>query len=195
METTPNDLRQQQFEIKFRGYNADDVEVFRELAANALEEARADVLKLTEENRHLSERLKSLVELEETLKAAVLEAQKNSESTIGVAKKEKIKTQICSLAGGATDGRPIHLHKAGVPTIYLGVPTRYIHTHGGILHSDDYDAAVKRVVAVCRRLDSAALKKILPKVGQQKHREYQKRNRSLSLSVSIMNVLPKFKRN
>jgi len=82
---------------------------------------------------------------------------------LGVAKKEKIKTQICSLAGGATDGRPIHLHKGGVPTIYLGVPTRYIHTHGGILHADDYDAAVKLVVAVCRRLDSAALKKILPK--------------------------------
>jgi DivIVA domain-containing protein len=88
METTPNDLRQQQFEIKFRGYNPDDVEVFRELAANALEEARAEVLKLTEENSHLGERLKHLINLEETLKAAVLEAQKNSESTIATAKKE-----------------------------------------------------------------------------------------------------------
>lgn len=88
METTPNDLRQQQFEIKFRGYNPDDVEVFRELAGNALEEARGEVLQLTEENKHLKERLKHLIELEDTLKAAVLEAQKNSESTIAVAKKE-----------------------------------------------------------------------------------------------------------
>jgi cell division initiation protein len=88
METTPNDLRQQQFEIKFRGYNPDDVEVFRELAANALEEARAKVLQLTEENDHLRGRLKHLVEIEDTLKAAVLEAQKNSESTLSVAKKE-----------------------------------------------------------------------------------------------------------
>jgi cell division initiation protein len=88
METTPNDLRQQQFEIKFRGYNSDDVEVFRELAADALEESRAKVLQLAEENNHLNERLKYLVEIEDTLKAAVLEAQKNSESTLAVAQKE-----------------------------------------------------------------------------------------------------------
>ena len=88
METTPNDLRQQQFEIKFRGYNPDDVEVFRELAANALEEARGKVLQLTEENNHLRARLKHLIEIEDTLKAAVLETQKNSEMTIATAKKQ-----------------------------------------------------------------------------------------------------------
>ena len=57
------DLRQQQFEIKFRGYNPDDVEVFRDLAATALEEARAEVLKLNEENKHLNERLEHLVSM------------------------------------------------------------------------------------------------------------------------------------
>lgn len=88
METTPNDLRQQQFEIKFRGYNPDDVEVFRDLAATALEETRAEVLKLTEENNTLSERLKHLVALEDTLKAAVLESQKNADNTIANARKE-----------------------------------------------------------------------------------------------------------
>lgn len=88
METTPNDLRQQQFEIKFRGYNPDDVEVFRDLAAAALEEARAEGLKLSEENSHLSERLKHLVAMEDTLKAAMIEAQKNSEITLDNAKRE-----------------------------------------------------------------------------------------------------------
>ncbi len=88
METTPNDLRQQQFEIKFRGYNPDDVEVFRDLAATALEEARADNLKLSEENNHLREQLDRLIAIEETLKAAVLEAQKNADTTISVAKRE-----------------------------------------------------------------------------------------------------------
>jgi len=88
METTPNDLRQQQFEIKFRGYNPDDVEVFRDLAATALEEARAEILKLTEENNHLRERLEHLVSIEETLKAAVLEAQKNADNTLATAKKQ-----------------------------------------------------------------------------------------------------------
>ena len=88
METTPNDIRQQQFEIKFRGYNPDDVEVFRDLAANALEEARTEALKLTEENKHLRERLEHLTSIEETLKAAVLEAQKNDETTIDTAKQK-----------------------------------------------------------------------------------------------------------
>ena len=93
METTPNDLRQQQFDIKLRGYNPDDVEVFRDLAATALEETRAEVLKLTEENKHLSTQLEHLISIEETLKAAVLEAQKNAENTIGNAK-EQAKTII-----------------------------------------------------------------------------------------------------
>lgn len=88
METTPNDLRQQQFEIKFRGYNPDDVEVFRDLAAEALEEARAEILKLSEENRHLTQRLEHLVAMEETLKAAVLETQKNAETTIDNARRD-----------------------------------------------------------------------------------------------------------
>ena len=88
METTPNDLRQQQFEIKFRGYNPDDVEVFRDLAATALEETRAEGLKLAEENRHLKVRLDHLLSLEETLKAAIMEAQKNAETTIATAKGE-----------------------------------------------------------------------------------------------------------
>lgn len=88
METTPNDLRQQQFEIKFRGYNPDDVEVFRDLAAAALEESRAEVLKMTEENKHLKERLSHLLALEDTLKTAIIEAQKNAEVTVANAKRE-----------------------------------------------------------------------------------------------------------
>jgi len=107
METTPNDLRQQQFEIKFRGYNADDVEVFRELAATALEESRTEVLRLSEENKHLKERLKHLLDLEDTLKAAVLEAQKNADMTIAAARKEAE-----SMISGAERERALIVHDA-----------------------------------------------------------------------------------
>lgn len=78
-----------------------------------------------------------------------------------LARRNRIKTQLYSLSAGATDGRPIQLHKSGVPTIYIGVPTRYIHSHGGIVHADDYDAAVKLMTEFCRALDSAALKRIM----------------------------------
>jgi putative aminopeptidase FrvX len=64
--------------------------------------------------------------------------------------------QTSALEGGATDGAAIHLHKTGVPTVVIGVPARHIHSHSGILHREDYDAALKLIVAVLRKLDSAA---------------------------------------
>jgi putative aminopeptidase FrvX len=65
--------------------------------------------------------------------------------------------QTSALEGGATDGAAIHLHKTGVPTVVLAVPARHIHSHSGIIHRDDYDAARKLVVAVLRKLDSATV--------------------------------------
>jgi endoglucanase len=40
-----------------------------------------------------------------------------------------------------------------VPTIALGVPTRHIHSHGSIIHRDDYDNTLKLVVALVQKLD------------------------------------------
>jgi putative aminopeptidase FrvX len=70
--------------------------------------------------------------------------------------------QTSALEGGATDGSAIHLHKTGVPTVVIGVPARHIHSHSGIIHRDDYDAAVKLVTAVLRKLDSAAVSALTP---------------------------------
>jgi hypothetical protein len=52
------------------------------------------------------------------------------------------------MPGGATDGGAIHVHGTGVPTVVIGVPARHIHSHGSIIHRDDYDNAVKLLVAV-----------------------------------------------
>jgi putative aminopeptidase FrvX len=65
--------------------------------------------------------------------------------------------QVSAMEGGATDGAAIHLHKVGVPTVVLGVPARHIHSHSSIIHRDDYDAALKLVVAVLRKLDAATV--------------------------------------
>jgi endoglucanase len=73
---------------------------------------------------------------------------------IEVAEKEKVPYQLCAMTGGATDGREVHLHGAGVPSICLGVPTRYIHSHAGILHADDYDSALRLLLALIHRLDA-----------------------------------------
>ena len=60
---------------------------------------------------------------------------------VDLTEEKKIPYQISMLQRGATDGRPIHLHGIGVPTVYIGIATRYIHSHAGILHADDYDNA------------------------------------------------------
>ena len=81
---------------------------------------------------------------------------------VDVAEAEKIPYQISILEGGATDGRPIHLHGTGVPTVYIGIATRYIHSHAGILHADDYDNAVKLLIAAIKRLDAKTVAALTP---------------------------------
>jgi len=79
---------------------------------------------------------------------------------VETAEKEKIPYQMTGLTGGATDGRPIHLHARGVPTVYMGVPARYIHTHAGIISSDDYDNTLRLLIEVVKRLDAAAVERL-----------------------------------
>ena len=61
---------------------------------------------------------------------------------VRVAEKKKIPYQFSLMEGGATDGRPIHVHARGVPALFIGVPVRYIHCHAGIMNADDYDRTV-----------------------------------------------------
>lgn len=69
-----------------------------------------------------------------------------------------IPLQFSLMPGGGTDGGAIHLHGVGVPTVVIGVPARHIHSHGAIIHRDDYDHAVKLVTAVVARLDTATVR-------------------------------------
>jgi endoglucanase len=65
-----------------------------------------------------------------------------------------IPLQLSYVEAGGTDGGAIHTHKTGVPTIVIGVPARHIHSHGAIIHRDDYDNAVKLLMAVIAKLDA-----------------------------------------
>ena len=78
---------------------------------------------------------------------------------IETAKKKKIPYQLEALEGGATDGAMIHIHAEGVPSIYIGVPTRYIHSHSGIIHRADYENTVKLITEVVLRMDAKTVKK------------------------------------
>lgn len=68
-----------------------------------------------------------------------------------------IPIQFSAMPGGATDGGIIHVHGLGVPTVVIGVAARHIHSHGSIIHRDDYDHAVQLVAAVVRKLDASTV--------------------------------------
>jgi endoglucanase len=73
---------------------------------------------------------------------------------IATAEELEVPLQFSVMTGGATDGGMIHMHDEGVPTVVIGVPTRHIHSHNSMLHREDYDRALKLVVALVRKLDA-----------------------------------------
>lgn len=79
---------------------------------------------------------------------------------IDTARELDIPLQFSAISGGATDGGAIHLHGAGVPTVVIGVAARHIHSHGAILHRDDYDRAVRLVTALVERLDQETVARL-----------------------------------
>ncbi|MGD8236909.1 MAG: M42 family metallopeptidase [Armatimonadota bacterium] len=80
---------------------------------------------------------------------------------IDVCKRDKIPHQVSILERGGTDGGRMHLHARGVPCLIVGVPTRHIHSHTGIIHARDFDNAVKLLLALIKRLDAARVAKLL----------------------------------
>ena len=79
---------------------------------------------------------------------------------IETAEELEIPLQLSAVEGGATDGGIIHIHAGGVPTVVIGVPARHIHSHVGLLHRDDYDHALRLIVALIRKLDGATVQEL-----------------------------------
>lgn len=75
-----------------------------------------------------------------------------------VASQEKIPIQLAVRKGGGTDASVIHKHGVGVPTVVIGVPARYIHTHVSLIHWRDYAATHSLVLALVERLDEKTVK-------------------------------------
>lgn len=83
------------------------------------------------------------------------------EFVLDVADEHNIPYQFETMAGGGTDAGSIHVTANGIPALSIGIATRYIHSHAGILHRDDYDNAVKLVVEVIKKLDRDAVNQII----------------------------------
>ncbi len=62
---------------------------------------------------------------------------------------------------GGTDAGKIHLTRHGIPSIVLGVPVRYAHSHHGIIDMKDYKNLVELMKAICKKFNKKTLNDIL----------------------------------
>jgi endoglucanase len=76
---------------------------------------------------------------------------------IGVAKKEKIPYQVTVRKSGGTDAGSFHIANEGIPSIVIGVPARYIHTHNSVIHKEDYFNVIKLIEAVVKSFDEKSV--------------------------------------
>lgn len=80
-----------------------------------------------------------------------------AEIMIETATAHQIPHQIAVRTSGGTDGGAIHQTGRGVPSIVLGVPARYVHSHVSIINLDDYRAALDLLLRLIPKLDSAVV--------------------------------------
>ncbi|MES2658197.1 MAG: M42 family metallopeptidase [Verrucomicrobiota bacterium] len=72
---------------------------------------------------------------------------------IDTAVEEGIAHQVTVRRTGGTDAGSFHLANDGVPSIVLGVPARYIHSHNAIIDLNDYLQMLALTIALVRKLD------------------------------------------
>ncbi|HEY3374686.1 MAG TPA: M42 family metallopeptidase [Candidatus Aquicultor sp.] len=72
---------------------------------------------------------------------------------VEVAEENNIPYQFQAGTRGGTDGGRIHLHGTGVPTLVIGVPTRYIHSHVSVIDYNDLEHTVELLIKTIQKLD------------------------------------------
>jgi cell division initiation protein len=88
MKITPLDIQQQQFRVKFRGFDMVEVDNFLDLVANEFEELLRENNRVKEEDRQKLERIQQLEGAEKDLRNALVSAQQICEEMKNNARKE-----------------------------------------------------------------------------------------------------------
>lgn len=73
---------------------------------------------------------------------------------LDLAEQLNIPCQESVRSGGGTNGKMLHVSNNGTPSIVIGVPVRYIHSHHGFTTYEDFDNAVKLAVAIVKDLNA-----------------------------------------
>lgn len=86
--------------------------------------------------------------------ASMLPNLKLRDLFVQVAKEEEIPVQFNVLGGYGQDGAQMQRSQSGTPAINIAVPTRYLHSHNGVINRQDFLNAIRLVTAVVHRLDA-----------------------------------------
>ncbi|HOJ77391.1 MAG TPA: M42 family metallopeptidase [Bacillota bacterium] len=69
--------------------------------------------------------------------------------------------QVAVREGGGTDGSTIQVQTTGgVPTMVIGVPVRYAHSHHGMINLDDVENTIKLVKSLIYKLDKDTVREL-----------------------------------
>lgn len=73
---------------------------------------------------------------------------------LDIARKEGIPCQTAVRSSGGTDAGPAHIEGEGIPTVVVGVPVRYAHSHQGFISLQDLEYSIELVSKAVQRLDA-----------------------------------------
>ncbi len=88
MKITPLDIQQQQFRVRFRGFDIVEVDNFLDLVANEFEELLKENNLLREESRRKSAKISEMEAMERDLREALVSVQRITEEMKNNARKE-----------------------------------------------------------------------------------------------------------
>jgi endoglucanase len=89
-----------------------------------------------------------------TFDRSMIPNQSLKEFVFNVAEEVGIPLQLTQTPFGGTDGGRIHMNRAGCPSVVIGVPTRHIHSHVGLLSLEDTENTIKLVVELIKKLNA-----------------------------------------
>lgn len=77
-----------------------------------------------------------------------------------LAEENNITYQTTVRKGGGTDGRNMHIANMGIPTIVLGCPVRYAHSHNCLISLNDFEELMKLITAIVENMNAETCKQI-----------------------------------
>jgi endoglucanase len=92
--------------------------------------------------------------------ASMLPNLKIRDFIVEIAQEQSLPFQYEILSGYGEDGAQMQRSRSGIPAINISVPTRYLHSHNGVIHRNDFDNAIALIIEVIKRLDRIEVDRI-----------------------------------